>query len=290
MYIEKAPTRAVFWDIDGTLLLTARAGMIAWEDAYGASGEGRVFPPVRPDGMTDHQIAAWLLLGHPGPFDTVSDEVQREADRLVAAYAARLPQVLPQRQGRVLSNVPGALETVDRHPAITSWVVTGNVEAGAVAKLQHYGLARFFAPAQGLRLRGAFSERVEPRREIVARAAAEVRRLETTEVALEVVRDARGGWLWRLCGAGPDLEVRTPPQVVRRPERSLALAEMLVIGDTPHDIEGARAVGIPTLALASNTHTVDELEAHRPWLTLPALPEAEAFGALLAQRFQPTTA
>jgi len=250
MPIEKAPTRAVFWDIDGTLLLTARAGMIAWEDAYGASGEGRVFPPVRPDGMTDHQIAAWLLLGHPGPFDTVSDEVQREADRLVAAYASRLPAVLPQRQGRVLANVPGALEIVDRHPAITSWVVTGNVEAGAVAKLQHYGLAHYFAPAAGGRLRGAFSERVEPRFEIVGRAAAEARRLDPT----------------------------------------LTLAEMLVIGDTPHDIEGARSVGIPTLALASNTHTVDELEAHRPWLTLPALPEADAFGALLAQRFQPTTA
>ena len=195
-------------------------------------------------------IAAWLLLGHPGPFGMVSDEVQREADRLVAAYASRLPAVLPQRQGRVLANVPGALELVDRHPAITSWVVTGNVEAGAVAKLQHYGLAHYFAPAAGGRLRGAFSERVEPRFEIVGRAAAEARRLDPT----------------------------------------LTLAEMLVIGDTPHDIEGARSVGIPTLALASNTHTVDELEAHRPWLTLPALPEADAFGALLAQRFQPTTA
>jgi phosphoglycolate phosphatase-like HAD superfamily hydrolase len=250
MTMEKAPTRAVFWDIDGTLLLTARAGMIAWEEAYGASGEGRVFPPVRPDGMTDHQIAAWLLLGHPGPFGELSDELQQQADVLVSDYASRLPQVLPQRQGRVLVNVPGVLERLDRDATLTSWVVTGNVESGAVAKLQHYGLAQYFAQAPGQSLRGAFSARVEPRHAIVSRAADEARRRDPT----------------------------------------LRLAEMLVVGDTPHDIEGARVAGIPTLALATNTHTVDELEAHRPWLTLPALPEPEAFRALLAQRFQPTTA
>jgi phosphoglycolate phosphatase-like HAD superfamily hydrolase len=250
MRIEKAPTRAVFWDIDGTLLLTARAGMIAWEEAYRASGDDRIFPPVRPDGMTDHQIAAWLLLGHPGPFGDVSDEVQQQADALVSAYASRLPQVLPQRQGRVLANVREALEGIDRDATLTSWVVTGNVEAGAVAKLRHYELAHFFAPAPGQPLRGAFSARVEPRHAIVARAAAEARRLDPT----------------------------------------LHLAEMLVVGDTPHDIEGARLAGVPTLALASNTHTIEELEAHRPWLTLPALPDGQAFRALLAQRFQPTTA
>jgi len=250
MHIEKAPTRAVFWDIDGTLLLTARAGMIAWEEAYGASGDERLFPSVRPDGMTDHQIAAWLLLGHPGPFGDVSDEVQQQADALVSAYASRLPQVLPQRQGRVLANVREALECIDRDAALTSWVVTGNVEAGAEAKLRHYGLAHFFAPAPGQPLRGAFSARVEPRHAIVARAAAEARRLDPT----------------------------------------LHPAEMLVVGDTPHDVEGARLAGIPALALASNTHTVEELEAHRPWTTLPALPDVETFRALLAQRFQPTTA
>jgi phosphoglycolate phosphatase-like HAD superfamily hydrolase len=76
----------------------------------------------------------------------------------------------------------------------------------------------------------------------------------------------------------------------RRLDPTLQLAEMLVVGDTPHDIEGARHAGIPTLALATNTHTVEELESHQPWLTLPALPDAEAFLALLAQRFQPTTA
>lgn len=250
MHIEKAPTRAVFWDIDGTLLLTARAGMIAWEEAYSASGDNRLFPPVRPDGMTDHQIAAWLLLGHPGPFGDVSNELQQQADALVSAYASRLPQVLPQRQGRVLANVREALEGIDCDATLTSWVVTGNVEAGAVAKLRHYELAHFFAPAPGQPLRGAFSARVEPRHAIVARAAAEARRLDPT----------------------------------------LQLAEMLVVGDTPHDIEGARLAGVPTLALASNTHTIEELEAHRPWLTLPALPDVEAFRALLAQRFQPTTA
>ena len=57
----KLPTRALFWDIDGTLLVTGRAGMIAWEQAFAAATGGRAFPAVRPDGLTDHQIAAWIL-------------------------------------------------------------------------------------------------------------------------------------------------------------------------------------------------------------------------------------
>ena len=56
---------------------------------------------------------------------------------------------------------------------------------------------------------------------------------------------------------------------------------MLVIGDTPHDVEGAHSVGIPVLAVASNTHTVQELAMHRPWRVMPALPPPEEFNGIL---------
>ena len=61
----------------------------------------------------------------------------------------------------------------------------------------------------------------------------------------------------------------------------LRSAEALVIGDTPHDIDGAHASGIPVLAVASNTHSLDELAEHHPWRVMPALPAPAEFEAVL---------
>ncbi len=239
----KRATRVLFWDIDGTLLVTGRAGLIAWEQAYLEQSGGRPFPPVRPDGLTDHQIAAWLL-GHEDHTSTPGADLQARAAAMVARYEAGLGPALPLRQGRVLDHVEAILDVLPSLPFIhASWLVTGNTRAGATAKLAHYGLDRFFRPADDLSapLAGEFSERVEPRARIVERALAAVRR--------------------------------------RRPD--LHPSEALVIGDTPHDIEGAHAIGVPVLAVASNTHAIDELQALKPWHAVPALPAPDAFTALL---------
>jgi phosphoglycolate phosphatase len=244
----KRPTRALFWDIDGTLLVTGRAGMIAWERAYAEATGGRAFPAVRPDGLTDHQIAAWLL-GTTTLDRPASPPEQAAAASLVRRYESELAGALPLRQGRVLDNVTALLEWV-RHerPEILSWLVTGNTLPGGTAKLHHYGLADFFrmgdhaGASAGRPLLGSFSTRVEPRANIVRRA-------------LQMAQSKRPG---------------------------LRASEVLVIGDTPHDIDGAHAIGVPVLAVASNTHTLDELDAHRPWRLMPALPAPDAFEALLA--------
>ncbi|MCC6234916.1 MAG: haloacid dehalogenase-like hydrolase [Verrucomicrobiales bacterium] len=46
--------------------------------------------------------------------------------------------------------------------------------------------------------------------------------------------------------------------------RPLAGSEILVIGDTPHDITCARHIGAPCLAVATGGFTVDQLRAHDP--------------------------
>ena len=48
----------LFWDIDGTLLTTAKGGMFAWDDAV-KEITGREFQlqSMRVPGMTDYQIA-----------------------------------------------------------------------------------------------------------------------------------------------------------------------------------------------------------------------------------------
>jgi hypothetical protein len=85
------PPRALFWDIDGTLLVTGRAGMIAWERAFLQVAGGRAFPAVRPDGLTDHQIAAWLL-GSLSPTAT-----EGAVAHLVGRYEAELAVGAPLR-------------------------------------------------------------------------------------------------------------------------------------------------------------------------------------------------
>ncbi len=245
----KCATRVLFWDIDGTLLVTGRAGMIAWERAFAEETGGRPFPSVRPDGLTDHQIAAWLLSGTAAIESDGDPDVQAAAARLVTRYEAELAGALPLRQGRVLDHVREILEAGrGSQPERVTWLVTGNTYAGATAKLRHYGLSDFFEGAgttgDGLpALCGAFSTRVEPRAHIARRA------LEMAQAAV------------------PDL----------------APGEVLIVGDTPHDIEGAHAIGVPALALATNTHSLDELRAHHPWRALPQLPPPAAFEALLLE-------
>ena len=245
--VPKLPTRALFWDIDGTLLVTGRAGMIAWEKAFAAAVSGRGFPSVRPDGLTDHQIAAWLQGGAALARPATADE-QAAAANLVLAYETELTGALPLRQGRVLEQARELLEWVRRErPGMISWLVTGNTLAGGTAKLQHYGLSEFFRDrselgAAGERpLLGSFSRSVEPRANIVRRA------LEMAQSRLPGLRSA----------------------------------EALVIGDTPHDIEGAHAAGIPVLAVASNVHSLDELAEHEPWRVTRVLPTPAEFEALL---------
>lgn len=230
----KRRTRALFWDIDGTLLMTGRAGLIAWERALDTVAAGAAFPALRPDGLTDHQIAEWLLNG--------AGAGAGELPRLVEYYERGLAQALPLRQGRVLDNVTTLLDwlAADRRDVV-SWLVTGNTSAGAAAKLSHYGLASYFRGAEGDPLNGSFSERVEPRANIVRRGV---------ERAAAV-----------LPGFDP--------------------AEGLVIGDTPHDIEGAHAMGVPVLAVATNTHSLEELQALNPWRAMRALPDAAAFEEIL---------
>lgn len=58
----------------------------------------------------------------------------------------------------------------------------------------------------------------------------------------------------------------------------------IVIGDTPHDIVCANAIGARTLAVATGGYALDELLAHQPWHGCQELPEPTAFLALIDTR------
>ena len=149
---------ALFWDIDGTLLTTAKAGVFAWEDAV-RELTGREFELVsmRVAGLTDYQIAERT-------FETLGIEIDAQfLRRFVDRYGELLPASLPRKQGSVLPNVREILEHLRGRSDVRSYLLTGNTRAGAWAKLTHYNLIQYFSD-------GAFAEDTGDRGAIARRA------------------------------------------------------------------------------------------------------------------------
>ncbi len=152
----------VFWDIDGTLLTTGRAGIFAWQDAL--ADVARVEADLGDfdtAGHPDFGIAERLLREVGGVPDADANLVRR----LVEGYEAHLPTALGRRTGRVLPNVREILEALRREPRALSLLLTGNTRRGGQAKLKHYGLGEFFSD-------GGFSDGAADR-SAIARVALE---------------------------------------------------------------------------------------------------------------------
>ena len=149
----------LFWDIDGTLLLTARAGVIALEEAAESVLGERVDLSTLPTaGLTDFEIVRDVLAARG-----VDDPAAIGA--YLAEYTRMLPHRLGLREGRVLPNVRENLAALDARDDVVNMLLTGNVAAGAEAKLRHYGLWKFFADTSG-----AFSVEGSDRPAIARRA------------------------------------------------------------------------------------------------------------------------
>jgi phosphoglycolate phosphatase-like HAD superfamily hydrolase len=148
----------LFWDIDGTLLSTAKAGVFAWEDAVRELIGGEFeLARMRIAGLTDYQIAVktFEMLG----VESNEDTLRRFVDR----YGELLPTSLPRKQGRVMPNVREILERLQGRSDVQSYLLTGNTRAGARAKLRHYDLMQYFPD-------GAFAEDTGDRASIARRA------------------------------------------------------------------------------------------------------------------------
>jgi phosphoglycolate phosphatase-like HAD superfamily hydrolase len=131
----------LFWDIDGTLLTTARAGIFALEDASrDVLGRELDLSTMRTAGLTDAEIAIEVCR---------SFGVEERAGDFLRAYGELLPQRLHRKRGEVLPNVREILEALRNRDDVASLLLTGNIREGAEAKLRHYGLWEFFADSGG---------------------------------------------------------------------------------------------------------------------------------------------
>ena len=221
--------KLVLFDIDGTLLWSDGAGRRAMERAlthvFGSAGSSE----YRYDGKTDRQIVRELMRGE-GHEDA---HIDGGMERLVGAYLEGLRTELADgtRTVRVLPGVPELLDALEARADVVLGLLTGNLEAGAAAKLGAAGIdiGRFRV--------NAFGSDHEHRPELPAVAQARARELL-------------------------DLDVQG--------------SRIVIIGDTPADIECGRSLGARAIGVATGRYDVEALRAHRPAAVFPDLGDTAA--------------
>ena len=138
-----APPTLLLFDIDGTLLLTGRAGMRAMVGTFETLfGVPAAFAGVAMGGRTD----SWLVsdaLTRWGLPDTPDNHA-----RFQAAYLPRLGEEILEPGTGVKGVMPGVRELLDAaraHPRLHLALLTGNYREAAAIKLRHFGLWDYFA-------------------------------------------------------------------------------------------------------------------------------------------------
>jgi phosphoglycolate phosphatase-like HAD superfamily hydrolase len=133
------PRLVCLFDIDGTLIASGGAGKAALEAAAAdVLGVEHALEKMSLSGRTDRGIVRDMLhqLGR--------DETPAVRAAITTAYLQHLPQFLHRSEGRILPGIASLLEVLRQRSGVALGLLTGNVRAGATAKLGHYGLADYF--------------------------------------------------------------------------------------------------------------------------------------------------
>lgn len=139
--------KLLLFDVDGTLVDTEGAGLSSLQSGiYKAFPEKKStpFPSLDLGGATDGSVVSFLF----GHFQL---KVSRENEEVFfQCYLSALTETLNSFQaegkGRCLAGVIPLLDALAKEPDRWSLaLLTGNIAAGAKAKLQHYGLAHYFS-------------------------------------------------------------------------------------------------------------------------------------------------
>jgi phosphoglycolate phosphatase-like HAD superfamily hydrolase len=236
--------KLVLFDIDGTLVLTGGAGIRAMNRACEAllgHRDGLAGIPVA--GRTDRSILMDVVsrAGH-----TLDEGLLGELREKYIGYLREeieqpgRPQMAESlgSRGNVKAVMPGIrelLEALHARDDLFVGLLTGNFEAGARIKLEHFDLWKYFRC-------GAFGDDSADRNALVPFAVERARR----------------------CGL-PDIAAR----------------HILVVGDTPHDVACAVAVGAVPIGVATGGYTSDRLRESGADIVFEDLSTTEEFLKLL---------
>jgi phosphoglycolate phosphatase len=214
--------KLVLFDIDGTLVLTGGAGIRAMNRACEELvGHSQALEGIPVAGRTDRIILSDVATraGH-SLHDGLLEQLR---DRYIANLRTEIEK--PGRlqtfeslgsRGGIKAVMPGVRELLDalqRRNDVFLGLLTGNFQAGARIKLEHFGLWKYFRC-------GAFGDDAADRNELVP-------------FAVSRARD---------CGLH-DINPR----------------DILVVGDTPHDVACALAVGAIPVGVATGGFSAAQL-------------------------------
>ena len=104
-----------FWDIDGTLIRTDKAGLYAFEQAVRERWNSPVdFRQIHSAGMTDYSIARQII-------EKIADRPasHQEVKQLTGRYEALLQEHLAQREGKVMPAVSEILAALQEKGALS---------------------------------------------------------------------------------------------------------------------------------------------------------------------------
>jgi phosphoglycolate phosphatase len=223
----------LLFDIDGTLLLSGRAGLRAMTRAFADTfGITDAFRGEHFGGRTDSYLVSKALRAAGLP-DTVEQH-----ERFRANYIPLLAEEIQHPGTGHKGLMPGArelLEALEDHDHLHLALLTGNYREAADVKLQHFELGDFFEW-------GAFSDDAADRNALVPIARS---RAETYDIPAE------------------------------------AIERVIVIGDTPHDIECARVADARCIAVATGGFTVEQLREAGADEVLPDLSDTQRVLSLL---------
>lgn len=215
------------FDIDGTLLHAHRSGRDAFDAVFAEHhGIADASVGIRYGGKTDHAIIDEIFQVRRGRSATLA-----ERHAFLDAYIPRLRALLVANGVDVLGGVTETLEFLSRREEAVLGVATGNIRAGAEAKLMAANLHTWFGF-------GGYGCDSHVRSELVAKAVERGR---------------------------ADREVR----------------EVVVVGDTIHDISAARACGATVIAVATGSDPAEALmHADAVFASMHELPawHAQRFG------------
>ncbi|HIU63426.1 MAG TPA: HAD family hydrolase [Candidatus Avacidaminococcus intestinavium] len=128
----------LYWDIDGTLLLTGHAGIAALQEAIRLKFNTNDFQFSHTlAGCTDTQIVKTAIKEIKGSC-TAAD-----AAGVLIHYYRLLPDFLAKHHGYLLPNVEQTLASLPK-ANFTSALLTGNASPAAHLKLKHFGLTTHF--------------------------------------------------------------------------------------------------------------------------------------------------
>lgn len=219
----------ILFDIDGTLILSGRAGLRGMNAAFvQLYGRENALDGVSFAGRTDRAIV--LDVFRPWKPDAGETDVFALREIYCQCLVDEIKKPVKD-PSCVLPGVSDMLAALATRPDVGVGLLTGNFERSAAIKLGHFGLGPEFRF-------GAFGDHHVDRRRLVP-------------IALDAARAA--GYV-------------VPPP-----------ARVIVIGDTPLDVDCAHANGVSVVGVATGGYDRAALDQAGAHLTLDTLEDLEAF-------------